>query len=60
MKKIVITSVNVMITNVSELEKKFAITSINKKRSVMRIMVKIYEKIDAGNYVQLLAYIGKK
>ena len=55
-KEIKVTDEDVLFTYISELEPRYTIISIKKKISILKTMLKIYEKIECANYVQLQAY----
>ena len=58
-KNIVTTNENVLLNYISELEKNYAITTIKKKLSIIKTMLRIEEKVETGSYIQMQAYINK-
>lgn len=59
-REVMITNENVLLTYVSDLQEKYAISTMKKKISIIKTMIKIHEKVDTANYVQLQAVINKK
>jgi len=58
--KIVNTTEDVIFNYINYLEGSYAITTIKKKFTIVKTMIKIYEKIDTRNFLQLQAYINKE
>lgn len=60
MKGVVVTNENVLLSYVDDLECRYAISTIKKKLSIIKTMLRIHEKIESRNFVQLQAYLNKQ
>lgn len=60
LKKITTTTENVIFSYINNLEQTYTITTIKKKISIIKTMIRIYEKIETKNYFELQAYVNKE